>query len=181
MSSSPYLRAAVCFGRGGVVFAEDVRLSELLVVLSLGADLGMGQPMEHALRQCALALRMGERLGLSADGRAVLYYVSLISWVGCRIDAYEQAKWFGDDLALKAGFRLVDPVGVRSAGRMIGQIGAGRPGADRVDVAVRFLAGGMRDASVMLHNHAYAAGQQGRARRRERRASHGYRADRQSR
>ena len=27
--------------------AEDVRLSELLVVLSLGADLGMGQPMEH--------------------------------------------------------------------------------------------------------------------------------------
>jgi HD-GYP domain-containing protein (c-di-GMP phosphodiesterase class II) len=139
--------------------AEDVRLSELLVVLSLGADLGMGQPMEHALRQCVLALRIGERLGMSAAERAVLYYVSLISWVGCYIDAYEQAKWFGDDLALKANFRLVDPVGVRSAGQLVRQIGAGRHGADRAGVAIRFLAGGMRDANVMLHNHAYAAGQ----------------------
>jgi HD-GYP domain-containing protein (c-di-GMP phosphodiesterase class II) len=139
--------------------AEDARLSELLVMLSLGADLGMGQPMEHALRQCALALRIGERLALSAADRAVLYYVSLVSWVGCHIDAYEQAKWFGDDLALKANFRLVDPVGVRSAAQMARQIGAGRHGADRAAVAARFLAGGMRDASVMLHNHAYAADQ----------------------
>ena len=139
--------------------AEHVRLSELLVVLSLGADLGMGQPMEHALRQCALALRIGERLALSAADRAVLYYVSLVSWVGCHIDAYEQAKWFGDDLALKAGFRLVDPVGVRSAGQMIRQVGAGRHGTDRAGVAIRFLAGGMRDANVMMHNHAHAADQ----------------------
>ena len=136
-----------------------MRLPELLVMLSLGADLGMGQPMEHALRQCVLALRIGERLGMSAAERAVLYYVSLISWVGCHIDAYEQAKWFGDDLALKANFRLVDPVGVRSAGQMVRQIGAGRDGADRAAVAVRFLTGGMRDANVMLHNHSYAAGQ----------------------
>jgi HD-GYP domain-containing protein (c-di-GMP phosphodiesterase class II) len=139
--------------------AEAVRLAELLVVLSLGADLGMGQPMEHALRQCVLALRIGERLGLSDDDRAVLYYVSLIVWVGCHIDAYEQAKWFGDDLALKAGFRLVDPVGVRSAGQMVRQIGAGRHGLDRAGVAVRFLAGGMRDVGVMMHNHSYASSQ----------------------
>ena len=136
-----------------------MRLSELLVVLSLGADLGMGQPMEHALRQCVLALRIGERLGMSAAERAVLYYVSLISWVGCHIDAYEQAKWFGDDLALKANFRLVDPVGVRSAAQMARQIGAGRHGVNRVGVAIRFLAGGMRDANVMMHNHAHAADQ----------------------
>ncbi len=136
-----------------------MRLAELLVVLSLGADLGMGQPMEHALRQCVLALRIGERLGLSDDDRAVLYYVVLIAWVGCHIDAYEQAKWFGDDLALKAGFRLVDPVGIGSVGQMVRQIGAGRHGVDRAAVAVRFLTGGMRDANVMLHNHSYAAGQ----------------------
>jgi hypothetical protein len=51
--------------------------------------------------------------------------------VGCHIDAYEQAKWFGDDLALKGGFRLVDPVGVRSMGQMMRQIGAGKHGLDR--------------------------------------------------
>src|SRR3954451_6972596 len=40
-----------------------VRLAELLAVLSLGADLGMGQPMEHAMRQCRIALRLRGRAG----------------------------------------------------------------------------------------------------------------------
>jgi HD-GYP domain-containing protein (c-di-GMP phosphodiesterase class II) len=104
-----------------------------------------------------LSLRIGERLGLADGDRGVLYYVSLLAWVGCHIDAYEQAKWFGDDLALKGGFRLVDPVGVRSMRKMMRQIGAGRHGVDRASVVVRFLAGGMRDATAMLANHAYAA------------------------
>ena len=48
-----------------------VRLAELLAVLSLGADLGMGQPMEHAMRQCLIAMRLGQRLGLERNnGRA---------------------------------------------------------------------------------------------------------------
>jgi hypothetical protein len=29
---------------------RDVRLAELVTVLSLGTDLGLGQPMEHMLR-----------------------------------------------------------------------------------------------------------------------------------
>src|SRR3954447_16292447 len=86
----------------------SLRLSELLAVLSLGADLGMGQPMEHAMRQCLIALRLGERLGLDEHERANLYYTSLIAWVGCHVDAYEQAKWFGDDLVLKSDARFVD-------------------------------------------------------------------------
>ena len=45
-----------------------------MAALSLGIDLGFGQPMEHVL---------------------------LIN-VGCHSDAHEQAKWFGDDIALKS-------------------------------------------------------------------------------
>ena len=41
-----------------------------------------------------------------------MYYVGLIAWVGCHIDAYEQAKWFGDDMALKADVAHVDMVGL---------------------------------------------------------------------
>jgi hypothetical protein len=133
-----------------------VGLAELLAVLALGADLGMSQPMEHAMAQCLLSMRIGERLGLGGDERAVLYYVSLLAWVGCHIDGYEQAKWFGDDLALKGNFRLVDPVGVRSIGQLMRQIGAGKHGIDRTAVMVRFFAGGMRDANAMQANHAYA-------------------------
>lgn len=70
-------------------------------MLSLATDLGMGQPMEHMLRQCLIALRLSDRLGLSGPEREMVYYTSLLAWVGCNVDAYEQAKWFGDEFALK--------------------------------------------------------------------------------
>jgi hypothetical protein len=50
-----------------------VRLAELVAALSLGIDLGFGQPMEHVLRQCLIALRVAERLGLDDDARADVY------------------------------------------------------------------------------------------------------------
>jgi DNA-binding CsgD family transcriptional regulator len=79
-----------------------VRLAELVAALSLGVDLGFGQPMEHVLRQCLIALRVAERVGLDEHARAVVYYTALLVNVGCHSDAHEQAKWFGDDIALKS-------------------------------------------------------------------------------
>src|SRR5260221_14734682 len=90
---------------------EGVRLAELLPVMARGADLGMNQPMEHVLRQSLIALRLGGLLGFDEAARASLYHASLIVWVGCHIDAYEQAKWFGDDLALKGDSRFMDATG----------------------------------------------------------------------
>jgi HD-GYP domain-containing protein (c-di-GMP phosphodiesterase class II) len=134
----------------------QVRLAELLAVLSLGADLGMGQPMEHAMRQSLIALRIADRLGLAEQERAVLYYVSLISWVGCHVDAYEQAKWFGDDLALKRDFRHVDMAGLAKVTFTLAHVGAGRPLRDRAKLAAGFLGDGRRASNVMLANHWYA-------------------------
>jgi len=37
-----------------------VRLAERVASLSLGIDLGFGQPMEHVLRQCQIALAMAD-------------------------------------------------------------------------------------------------------------------------
>ena len=79
-----------------------MRLAELVAALSLGVDLGFGQPMEHVLRQCIIALRLAEDVGLDDDERMVVYYTALLVNVGCHSDAHEQAKWFGDDIALKA-------------------------------------------------------------------------------
>ena len=50
--------------------SATIRLAELVAALSLGVDLGFGQPMEHVLRQCMIALRLAERAGLGR-GRAV--------------------------------------------------------------------------------------------------------------
>ena len=59
--------------------------------------------MEHILRQTLVSLRMAELLAFDEAEREVAYFSGLLAWVGCHTDAYEQAKWFGDDIALKAG------------------------------------------------------------------------------
>src|SRR3954447_6589654 len=81
---------------------SSVRLAELVAALSLGIDLGFGQPMEHVLRQCLIATRLADRIGLDDDERASVYYTALLINVGCHTDAHEQAKWFGDDIDLKS-------------------------------------------------------------------------------
>lgn len=135
-----------------------MRLAELLAVLSLAADLGMGQPMEHALRQCVIALRLAQRLGLDDAERAVVYYASLIAWVGCHVDAYEQAKWFGDEAALKADFRRTDfRSGPAEAMFVLRHLGAGQGALDRARLAVAFPGEGSRAAGSMLRNHWMAA------------------------
>jgi HD-GYP domain-containing protein (c-di-GMP phosphodiesterase class II) len=128
----------------------ELKLAELVALLSLGTDLGLGQPMEHAMRQCLIALRLAERLGLDEAKRGVLYYAGLLAWVGCHTDAYEQAKWFGDEIAWKNDGRTNGPQA------MLRRLGAGRPLLERIRLAATFLRGGVRDLSDMLTNHYLA-------------------------
>ena len=131
-----------------------VRRAELLAVLSLGADLGLGQPLEHVLRECLIALRLAERAGLDAPARGVVCHTALLTWVGCHVDAYEQAKWFGDDLAFKSDFATVDGPGM---GFVLRHLGAGRPVLDRARLGMSLLAGGRREVDEIIDNHRRAA------------------------
>ena len=124
-----------------------------MATLSLGTDLGLGQPMEHVMRQSLIALRLAERLGLPESDRGVVYYVGLIAWVGCHVDAYEQAKWFGDDLVLKGDARHVDLVGLSGRAFMVSHVGAGRPLLERTRVGIAFVGAGRRDVAGMIENH----------------------------
>jgi hypothetical protein len=137
---------------------SGVRLAELLAVLSLASDLGTGQPMEHVLRQCLISLRLAQRLGLDGADREVVYYASLIAWVGCHVDAYEQAKWFGDDMALKTDFHRTD-FHTPAAGPMfmLRHLGAGRPMLERARLGIAFASDGHRAAMSMLDSHWRAA------------------------
>ncbi|HEX3336431.1 MAG TPA: HD domain-containing phosphohydrolase [Jatrophihabitans sp.] len=133
---------------------ERIRLAELVAALSLGVDLGFGQPMEHVLRQCLIALRMAERLGLGEDERAVVYYTALLVNVGCHSDAHEQAKWFGDDIALKSGRY---DTGLRAAAAAVRLIGSGSPPLHRFRVGLEFAVSGHRELSGMIAQHARLA------------------------
>ena len=122
-----------------------VRLAELVAALSLGVDLGFGQPMEHVLRQCLIALRLAERAGLDEQERAAVYYTALLVNVGCHADAHEQAKWFGDDITLKAGKYDHELGSVRGTLATMRLVGAGNPPLHRFRVGLEFAVSGHRD------------------------------------
>src|ERR1700761_2216364 len=135
---------------------DKVRLAELVALLSLGTDLGLGQPMEHMIRACLIALRMGEQLSLADSERGVVYYSGLLAWVGCHTDAYEQAKWFGNDITQKSDAHYQYDLGRvgPAISFMLKHVGGlERPLATRARVGVAFFGDGMRALKALAENH----------------------------
>ena len=135
----------------------QARLAELVAALSLGIDLGFGQPMEHVLRQCLIAGRLAERIGLDDAARADVYYTALLINVGCHTDAHEQAKWFGDDIALRSGKYGHELGSARSTAAVMRLLGSGRPPLHRFRIGLEFAVSGHRDLDGMVAHHAAMA------------------------
>jgi hypothetical protein len=72
-------------------------------------------------------LRLAERIGLDEEARAVVYYTALLINVGCHSDAHEQAKWFGDDIALKSGKYDHELTSPHAAAAAMRRLGSGNP------------------------------------------------------
>ena len=142
---------------GGAAGRSRVRLAELVAALSLGVDLGFGQPMEHVLRQCLIALRIADRAGLDEQDRLAVYYTALLVNVGCHADAHEQAKWFGDDITLKSGKYAHELGSVRGTLATVRLVGAGNPPLHRFRVGLEFAFSGHRQLDGMISQHAALA------------------------
>ena len=76
-------------------------MAELVATMSYAADLGLGQPLSHCMRQTVIALRLADLAGAPAEDRAATYYTGLLMNVYCHADATEQARWFGDEITFK--------------------------------------------------------------------------------
>jgi HD-GYP domain-containing protein (c-di-GMP phosphodiesterase class II) len=130
--------------------------------LSLGTDLGLGQPMEHMIRACLIALRLAESAAIDDAERGVVYYSGLLAWVGCHTDAYEQAKWLGDDLAVKRDAHFGYDFGKAgpAAAFLVKHVGgAGLPLRQRALTGVQFPGGGRRALAALAENHYLATDQ----------------------
>jgi HD-GYP domain-containing protein (c-di-GMP phosphodiesterase class II) len=96
-----------------------IRRAELMAALSIATDLGMGQPMEHAMTTCIVAVRLGEAAGLSEDELRDTYYEALLRYIGCNADTYWLASIVGDELALRADLA---PIDTADTGRIVALI-----------------------------------------------------------
>src|SRR6185312_8606160 len=127
--------------------------SELVATLSLSADLGRGQSMEHVARSCLLAVRLGELMGLAAVDREATYHLALLAWVGCTADSHEVAAHFGDDVALRAHTYDIDFAGLPLLGFLLRHAGSGGSPLHRAREAAWVLATGGRAVEQALAAH----------------------------
>ncbi len=137
--------------------APPPRLVELVAALSLGIDLGFGQPMEHVLRQCLIAIRLADHLGLDDAQRSAVYFSALLVDVGCHTDAHEQVKWWGDDIALKATKYDHDMRSLRGTLSGIRMLGAGHQPLHRLRVGLEFFTSGHKEVDHMVESHSQLA------------------------
>src|SRR6187551_3590382 len=86
----------------------DVRLAELMAALSIATDLAMGQPLEHALCACVLAVRLGDALGMDEPALREVYYQGLLRYIGCNAESATFAAIVGDELALRTEIATYD-------------------------------------------------------------------------
>ena len=134
-----------------------VRLAELLAALSLGIDLGFGQPMGHVLRQCQIAMRLCEFAGAGEEARAAAYYSALLVNVGCHTDAHEQVHWFGDDIAFKTTKYADASSKLAETARLLRLLGAGATPLHRLRVGFEFAFGGHKELEATITEHARLA------------------------
>ena len=84
-----------------------VRLAQLLVGLSLVADVGMGLEPGEAARAAVIAARLAEDTG--AGEPSDVYYTTLLQHIGCTAYAHEAAAMLGgDELAVKSAAMRTD-------------------------------------------------------------------------
>jgi HD-GYP domain-containing protein (c-di-GMP phosphodiesterase class II) len=93
---------------------SQIRLAELIAALSIATELGMGQPMEYALCSCVLAVRLGEKLGLSEEELYEVYYQALLRYIGCNVETHTLAALMGDEIAIRQEFATVDTADTRA-------------------------------------------------------------------
>ena len=140
---------------GGSADAGGVRLAELVATLSYAADLGLGQPLEHSMRQTVLALRLADMIGASDQDRVATYYVGLLMNTYCHADAAEQARWFGDDIAFKGDtFELLDKSTAQIISFILRRVGSHGSGMARARRLAAFPVTGLKEAMSFLATHS---------------------------
>lgn len=137
---------------------SGIRLSDLLVSLSMATDLGFGQPPEHMARSARIGMRLGARLGLDARDLTTLYDVGILTYVGCPVYGNESAMLFGDDIDFRARAIEVDLAGFSAMMFMLRRAGHGTSAFNRARHAASVMAGGGRRVVQQMAEHCAAAG-----------------------
>lgn len=138
---------------------RPARLAELMAALSLATDLGMGQPLEQAVRTAYLSARTAAEAGLSYLEASDTYYLALLRFVGCTSDAHQTANEVGgDDVAFRAAIATVIMGDMSEFVRFtLRHLGEDRPPLHRLRLVVGAMVEGSNSAKRSIAEHCEVA------------------------
>ena len=112
----------------GLVGEGSVRRAELIAVLSLAVDVGLGVPIETGLRNCLRAVRLAEHLGLDESTVGDVFHLALVGHSGCTGDVHLHADLVGDEHEFtRRAAPAVHGDATEMLGIVLGSVGAGQP------------------------------------------------------
>ena len=87
----------------------DLRLADLLGMLSRALDITEGQPAGHCMRCAYIGTRLGQYIGMADNDLADLYYTLLLKDLGCSSNAARICSlYLADDISFKRDFKTID-------------------------------------------------------------------------
>lgn len=125
---------------------SGIRTAELMAALSVATDLGMGQPLEFAMRSCVVSVRFGEKLGFNDDELQTVYYQALLRYIGCNAETHLIAAVFGDELAFRTHMIHADSTSVDFVRQAIQAIRTANPNASPFGM-LQSIASGLIEAN----------------------------------
>ncbi len=138
-----------------------VRTADLLAALSLAADLSVGLPAEHAVRSCYIGMHIADRLGISAEQRATLFYAELLMDAGCTAWSSQFAQAImGDEIPARRDFFYFIDAGkpLDVLGWLQQYLASGAPAHVRARRLLDFALHGKEQVREALRNTAEVAG-----------------------
>ena len=129
---------------------QPLRTAELAAALCVATDLGMGLPLEQGLQSTLVAMRVADRLKLATATRRQVYYVNLLFYGGCTVDAEEQLHYF-EEGALQYFQPVMFGSPIEGIRPLLQALGAGEGGTvRRAARAARKLPGAFRGQKTHL-------------------------------
>jgi HD-GYP domain-containing protein (c-di-GMP phosphodiesterase class II) len=134
------------------------RVAELVGVLAMATDLGLGLPIEHAVRACLMGVAVGRRLGMAPAELSDVYYLTLLRMLGCTAGSADNAHFFADEVAFGRDTQHLDYGDAAAFGGWVTtSFAAGRPPAEREQLIGRLFGYTPERRQAALRGHCEVA------------------------
>jgi len=135
------------------------RRAELLAALSLAIDLGLGQPLEHMLRSCLIAMQLADLVGLTPlSGRPPTTGGCWRGSVAMPTPRSSPAELFGNDIEFRAASYEVDWRGAPFASLLLRHVGSGRALSTHTARLASFMVHARAQMIELISSHCRSAG-----------------------